>query len=198
MVKKRKKTHARTRSLSRQVYLGCFVITLSVWGFILNHNNSVYMGQWLVSSVRISLHSPLYLSANDNNTLRIALENTDDQDVNVTVRLGNDETIAGFWGKETNVFYTGTIEGREQINRQLLVFIPRADNVLGNMTGLSLQGNIGNTSLNEKLPIRMAPIPKIKSIGNYLNGIFLVVIGSAIGLLNDLLRQSLEIDKKKK
>ncbi len=198
MAKQRKRTPPRARNLPRQVYLGCFVISLSVWGFILFHNNSVYMGQWLVSSVKISFHSPLYLSANDNNTLRIALENTGDQDVNVTVRLGNDEMIVGFWGKETNIFYTGTIEGREQINRQLLVFIPRADNVLGNMTGLSLQGNIGNTSLNEKLPLRMALMPKLRSVGNYLNEIFLVVFGSAFGVVNDLLRQSLQIDKKKK
>lgn len=197
MAKQRKRMLSPARNLLRQVYLGCLVITLSVWGFIFFYTYPVYVGQWLVSSVRISLHSPVYLSANDDNIIRISLENTENQPVNVVVRLSNDETIVGFWGKETNILFTGTVEAHEQINRQLLVFIPGVDNILGNVTGLSLQGVIGNAPLNEELPIRIAPIPKIKSIGNYLNGIFLIVIGSAIGLLNDLLRQSLQIDKKK-
>lgn len=198
MATRQKRSNTRNRRLLRQVLLGCFVITISAWFFIAFYTVPTYLNQWQVSSVKILLYSPRYLSANDENAIRIALENTQDQVVNATVRLVNDGTVHIFLGSENNVFYSGPIEGHEQINRQLLVFFPISNNALGNMAGLSLRGSVGNTSWEEELPIRIAPIPKIKSIGNYLNGIFLAVVGSAMGLIVDMLRQSLQPDRKKK
>lgn len=198
MAARQKKTSTRTRSLPRQIYLGCFVVAFSFWIFIFSYTYPVYVNQWQVSSLKISLHTPRYLSVNDENVIRISLENTHDQTVNANVRLTNDGTVISFLGSETNVFYSGFIKGNSQVNRQLLVFIPLSDNVLGNMTELRLHGNIENASWDKKLPLRIAPIPNIKSIGNYLNGIFLAAFGSAIGLINDALRQSLQPNGKKK
>ena len=198
MATRQKRTTARTRSLSRQIFLGCFVIAFSFWIFIASYTLPMYLNQWQVSSLEILLYSPRYLSTNDENAIRIALENTHDQAINATVRLVNDGTIFSFLGSKTNVFFSGVIEGHEQINRQILVFIPLSNNVLGNTTGLSLQGNIENTYWDEELPIRIAPIPNIGSIGNYLNGIFLAVVGSAMGLIVDVLRQSLQPNRRNK
>jgi len=198
MTTRQKRKPARALNSLRPLLMGCFVIAFSCWIFIASYTLPMYMGQWQVSSLKILLYSPRYLSVNDENAVRICLENVNDQVVNITIRLANDGTVISFLGSKTNVFYSGAVEGHEQINRQLLVFIPLSDNVLGNTAGLSLQGNIENTSWDEKIPTRIAPIPKIKSIGNYLNGIFLAVAGSAMGLIVDVFRQSLQLEKGKK
>lgn len=198
MTTRNKSSKGRSHKFLRQLYLSCFVIAISLWIFVAFYTIPVYFGEWQVCSVKVFIYSPRYLSVSDENVIRIALENTQDEVVNVTFRLVSDGNVHIFLGSENNVFYSGPIEGQEQIDRQLHVFFPLSRNVLGNLAGLKLHGGVGNTSLDEDLPIRIAPVPRMGSIGNYLNGIFLAVVGSAMGLLNDILRQSLQIGGKKK
>lgn len=198
MTTRNKSSKARSHKFLRQLYLSCFVIAISLWIFVAFYTIPVYFGEWQVSSVKVFLYSPRYLSVSDENIIRIALENTQDGVVNVTFRLVSDGNVRIFLGSENNIFYSGPIEGQEQIDRRLRVFFPLSRNILGNMAGLKLRGGVGNTSLDEDLPIQIAPVPRMSSVGNYLNGIFLAVVGSAMGLLNDILRQSLQIDGKKK
>jgi hypothetical protein len=198
MATRQKPSKIQARRFLRQLYLGCFVSAISIWIFIYFYTVPTYFKEWHISSVKVFLYSPRYLSVNDENVVRFALENTQDQVVNATVQLVNGGTVPSFLGSENNLLYSGPIRGHEQINRQLLVFLPLSSNMLGKMAGLGLRGTVGDVSWAEDLPIRIAPVPRIQSIGNYLEGIFLAVVGSALGLINDILRQFLQSDRVKK
>lgn len=198
MATRRKASKVHARKFLRQLYLGCFVSAISIWIFINFYTVPTYFREWQVSSVRVFLYSPLYLSVNDENVVRFALENTQDQVVNATVHLVNGGTVPSFLGSENNVVYSGTIGGHEQINRQLLVFLPLSSNMLGKMAGLGLRGTVGDVSWARDLPIRIAPVPRIQSIGNYLEEIFLAVVASALGIINDILRQFLQSERGRK
>lgn len=198
MTRRQKRPYVRLQSRAQQIFLSLFVITVSFWIFLLFFTLPMQINQWRISSLEILLYSPGYLSANEENIIRIALENTDEHAVNATVRLINDGQTASFFGAETNTFYSGIVESKEQISRELLIFIPFTEGILGNAIDMSLQGKIEDVSWNEKLQIRVAPLPKIRSIAKYLNGLFLTVFGSAMGLIIEAFRPSLQSFRKKK
>lgn len=198
MTRRQKRTSARLPSRVRRVFLAFFVITFSFWTFVLFYTLPMQISRWRISSLEILLYSPRYLSVGEENAMRIALENTDVTPVNATIRLVNNGPTAGFLGAETNIFYSGIVEGKEQINDQLLVFIPLTPAVLGHVIEMGLEGDIGETPWEEELQLHVAPLPKIKSIAKYLNGIFAAMFGSAVGLINDVFRPFLQPVRKKK
>lgn len=176
------------------------VVMVSFWAFVAFYTIQKYSDHWQVPPVRVLVSSPKYLSANEEEEIRFAVENNHDSNVDVAFRLVNSSPLLGFLASEgTNVFYAGPVQSQEQVNRQLKIFFPldisQANNVLGKVAGLALWGSVGNTPAQKiaDLPIGIAPIPWAKSLSNYLGT---ALAGLVLWLSKELWDQTKELGKK--
>ena len=181
--------------------LAGLVVMLSLWAFVTWHTIQRYYDQWEISSVSFLVSSPKYISANEEEEMRIGVGNSRSNDVEVVFRLVNNGPLIGFLGVEKgNSIYSGSLQSQEQVNRQLKIFFPwdvnQANDVLGKIARLSLWGSVDNTPLQKvaDLEIMIAPVPWAKSISNYLGT---ALGGLVLWLSKELWDQAKESSKKK-
>lgn len=129
--------------------------------------------------LKLTLTSAKYLSANEDETIVLGMENTDPNKVDVEFRLENAGAVPGHLGlTASNAFYSGTVSGREQVNRELKVNFPcsfgQVLDVLGQEAGLSLWGGLKAKQIEKisDLPIRIGPIPWAKKLLTLTSGIW--------------------------
>jgi hypothetical protein len=152
-----------------------FIILLTVWCVTCYFAFKKYIDQYRISPVVISLVSSAYLSPNEDEEIRFALDNIDDKKSDVTLSMICDRSTLLFMGlSANNDIYKGTIQSREQVNRQMKIYFPfditQGRTPLGKNARLSILGGLGNATSNviAELPISISPIPKNKYLASYL------------------------------
>jgi multidrug efflux pump subunit AcrB len=117
--------------------------------------------------LRVSVFAPQYVSADQEEEIRFAIENQTDNAADVTFNLIGDRNQMAFLARSgSNEFYSGQVRSKEQIDREVKVFFPRR---LAKDAGLSVSGTKNKSGLKDiKLPIYIAPVPKAKALTYYL------------------------------
>jgi hypothetical protein len=160
-----------------------------------------YAESVLFGSIRALVVSPKYISVYEDEELRFAFENPTATAVTVTFGLENNGILPGFLGlQESSTIYSGTIQSRQQINRQTKVFFHADLSQLGELSTrvprLGLWGSIDDAPMEKKdLEIYLAPIPFARSLWNVLGTAFLGLAGL---LVRELWNQWTEADRKKR
>lgn len=138
----------------------CFVLVLGYLTF----ERSVTRGG--LPPLKLTVSSSMYLSANEDETIVLGMENMDSNKVDVEFRLENEGIVPGYMGlAANNAFYQGPVSAREQVNRQLNVNFPcsfgQVLDVLGQEARLSLWGGLKTQQIKKisDLPIMIGPIP---------------------------------------
>lgn len=129
--------------------------------------------------IQLFVYAPHYLSQNEDEELRFAIENTQSDDIQATLLLTNSDAGIGFLGlNESNLIYSGTISPQQQINRQLKIFFPIDVKTLGNPVNLNLLTRInqGPPSKTE-LQLDMSPIPYTRRLSVLLGTAWVGVFG---------------------
>lgn len=129
--------------------------------------------------IQLFVYAPHYLSQNEDEELRFAIENTQSDDTQVSLLLTNSNAGIGFLGlNESNLIYSGTISPQQQINRQLKIFFPIDVKTLGNLVNLNLLTRInqGPPSKTE-LQLDMSPIPYTRRLSALLGTAWIGVFG---------------------
>lgn len=155
-----------------RLFLLSGLVFTTVFGLFLGYltfEKSVTRGK--VPPLDVTVSSSKYLSANEDETVVLGMENTDQNKVDVEFRLENKSQMSAHIGMEANnAFYLGPVSGREQVNRELRVHFPcslgRAFDVLGQKAGLSLWGALGAKPIEKisDLPIVIGPIPWARKV----------------------------------
>jgi hypothetical protein len=176
--------------------LAAFVVVISFWAFVSYYTFQTYSDEWLLSQVKILVHAPKFISANEDEEFRFAIQSLENADISVLLFLVNGGSSKSMLGlTQSNFIYSGKVRTQEQVNRHLKIFLPWEGDSRP-FIGLSLWGGVNDTP-PEKIadfPIGSAPIPWAKSMSNYLG---IALVGLVFGLFKDLLDQFLE-DKKTK
>lgn len=159
------------------ILLAALVVVISVWAMITPYAMEKYYASIPLDPIRALVYSPKYLSANEDEEIRFAFENSSANPVTVTLGLENNSTRTGFLGlQESNLVYSGTVFSRQQVNRQTKVFFFVDPSQLGNIdtqvSRLGLWASIDNARFEQKdLDIHLAPISQARSLSYYLGGI---------------------------
>jgi len=190
-----------SRSLGLLVAVWVMVIIIgAVIGFFISPLQR-YAESLLFGSIRALVFSPKYISLNEDEELRFAFENPTANAVTVTFGLENNSALPGFLGlQESSIIYSGTIQSRQQINRQTRVFFHTDLSRLGELSAqvprLGLWGSIDGSPLEKKdLEIYFAPLPFARSLGNVLGTAFVGLTGL---LAREVWDQLKKIEKKKR
>ena len=152
----------------------CFVLVLGYLTF----ERSVTRGG--LPPLKLTISSSKYLSANEDETIVLGMENMDSTKVDVEFRLENAGGVPGHIGlAANNAFYLGPVSAREQVNRELNVNFPcsfsQVLEVLGQEAGLSLWGGLKAKQIEKisDLPIVIGPIPwarKLFAFASFTSG----------------------------
>jgi hypothetical protein len=186
----------QTQDLRWWLLSAALVILASFWLFLAYYSWQEYSQHWDIQPVKVIISSPQYLSAGEEEEIRIAVENDRDSTVQAVFKLTNSGQRLNFLEHEgSNVFYRGDIQSQEQVTRKLKVFFPfgfgngQANNVLGQPAGLSLGGSIDSQApqLVADLPVKIAPFPKAKT---WVNQIGIMLAGLVIWLFRELWDQT--------
>jgi hypothetical protein len=128
--------------------------------------------------VKLTLTSAKFLSANEDETIVLGMENMDSDKIPVEFRLKNAGAVHGHIGlAANNAFYQGPVSAQEQVNRELHVNFPcsfgQVLEVLNQEAGLSLWGGVKAQQIGKisDLPIRIGPIPWAKKLFTWTSGI---------------------------
>jgi hypothetical protein len=127
--------------------------------------------------IRLFVYAPHYLSQNEDEELRFAIENNQSNDTQVSLLLTNGNSGAAFLGlNESNLIYSGIIFPHQQINRQLKIFFPIDVKTLGNPVSLYLLTSInqGPPSKTE-LQLDISPIPYTRRLSTLLGAAWIGV-----------------------
>lgn len=183
MPRRTQKTKLQPQYLLRWLLLTAVAIIVSVWALATFYAVQKYSESLSFTPIRALVFAPKYLSVNEDEEIRFALENPSTNPVSVIFGLENNSTLPGFLGLlESSLVYSGTIQSRQQINRQIKVFF-HADLIqLGEtfkqVPQLSLWGSTDNLPAEKKnLEIYFAPIPLARSLSNYLGTVLLGLVG---------------------
>lgn len=173
----------RPKLLLRWFLLAALVVVVSVWALATFYTIQKYSQSLSFSPIRALVFSPKYLSADEDEELRFAFENTSANTVDAIFRLENNGTLPGYLGLlESSIVYSGTVQSQEQINRQSKVFFhldpARFGDLFSQVSQLSLAGSIDNSTAQKKnMDIYFAPIPWAKSLSNYSGTVLLGLVG---------------------
>ncbi len=203
-VRKKKKTRfgfyfARPFGFLVAVWVVVTIIGILVAFFISPFQR--YTASFSFGSIRALVVSPKYISVNEDEELRFAFENPTANAVTVTFGLENNSALPGFLGlQESSTIYSGTIQSRQQINRQTKVFfhanVSQLRELSSRVSRLALWGSIDGSPVEKKdLEIYFAPIPFARWVGNVLGTAFLGVGGL---LARELWDQWKQTEKKKR
>jgi hypothetical protein len=198
-VRKKKKTgfgfhFSRSLGFLVAVWAVVTIIGILVAFFILPFQR--YTESFSFGSIRALVFSPKYISVYEDEELRFAFENPTANAVTVTFGLENNSALPGFLGlQESSTIYAGTIQSRQQINRQTKVFFHADISQLGELAAhvsrLGLWGSIDGSPVEKKeLEIYFAPIPFARSLGNVLGTAFLGLAGLLVRELWDQLKKT--------
>lgn len=179
--------------------LSIWVILISLWVFVAWFTIEPFLYKSYLPPVQVILSAPNYISVDEDAEIRFAVSNVKGQDVHVSFQLMYEGSFLAFLGLEgSNVIYSGPVLSQKQLNRQIKVFYPRQDGILGTGAGLSLWGSIDNAPLQEiaDLKIGIAPISRSTWLRNNIG---ILVVGLTSWLLNKLWDQIKEpVTKTKK
>ena len=127
--------------------------------------------------LRISVYAPRYVSAYEEQDIRVSIENVTNADAYVYTDLLNDGPATSFiTSHDSNRVYAGQMRTGEQINRHLKLYFARPSQTPteNTPTGLvlagatSLPGAATGDPYRIALATRVAPIPETKSTTYYL------------------------------
>lgn len=185
------------RLLHRVILVTVAAVVFSVWVVATFYVFQKYSASLSFSSTRALVFSPKYLSLNEDEEFRFAFENPSPNPVDVTFGLENNSARLGFLGlQESNIVYSGTLQSRQQINRQAKVFFPFDLAQFDQSPKLSLWASIANAAVEKKdLDVYLAPFPLARSISNYFGTVLLGLVGL---LLRDLWEQVKKSNGKKR
>ena len=176
-------TKIQPQYLLRWFLLAAVAIIFSVWALATFYAIQKYSESLSFSPIRAFVFSPKYLSVNEDEEIRFAFENPIANTVSVIFGLENNSALPGFLGLlESSTIFSGTLQSRQQVNRQAKVFFHADLTRLGEMFNrapkLSLWGSIDNLPAEKKnLAIYFAPIPSARSLSNYLGTVLLGLVG---------------------
>lgn len=182
-VRKKKQTKFQPQRLARWFLLSAAVVIVSAWSVTTFYAIQKYSAVLSFGPIRALVFSPKYLSINEDEEVRFAFENPSAIPVSVTFGLENNSTLPGFLGlQESSTIYSGTVQSRQQINRQAKVFfhadLTRLGETFNQVPQLSLWGSIDNSPAEKKnLEIYFASIPSARSLSNYLGTVLLGLVG---------------------
>jgi len=190
-----------SRSLGFLVAVWAMVIIIGVVIGFFTSPLQRYAESLLFGSIRALVFSPKYISLNEDEELRFAFENPTTNAVTVTFGLENNSALPGFLGlQESNIIYSGTLQSRQQINRQTRVFFHTDLFRLGELSArvprLGLWGSIDGLPIEKKdLEIYFAPLPFARALWNALVTVFAGLTGL---LAREVWDQLKKIEKKKR
>lgn len=196
-VRKKKKSKFQPQRLVRWFLLSAVVVIVSAWAVTTFYAIQKYSAVLSFSPIRALVFSPKYLSPNEDEEFRFAFENPSADSVNVSFGLENNGALSGFLGlQESNIVYSGTLQSRQQVNRQSKVFFPMDLVRFDQAPKLSLWASIPNAAVEKRdLEIYLAPIPLARSVSNYFGT---VLLGLAGLLFRDLWEQVKKSSGKKR
>jgi len=183
MPSRTQKIKIQPQPLLRWLLLAAVAIIFSVWALATFYAIQKYSKSLSFSPIRALVFSPKYLSMNEDEEIRFAVENPSTNPITVTFGLENNSTLPGFLGLlESSTVYSGTVQSRQQINRQTKVFfyadLSRLGETFNQVPQLSLWGSIDNLPAEKKnLEIYFAPLPSARSLSNYLGTVLLGLLG---------------------
>jgi len=155
-----------------------FLLLVGFWAFVTSYTIDSYSNEWQVGLVKVRIFAPKYLSPNEEEEIRFAVENFAPDHAKVAFKLKSDGNLMSFLGSpENNDFYAGKVEIQSQMSRSMKVFVPfdrhYPTQILNKPTGLSLWAGSDSGDLHwiSNLPISTAPIPKAKAITIYLGAL---------------------------
>ena len=169
---------ANIKKLRWRAIMLLFFLLFVFWAIVTSYTIDSYSNEWQVGLVKVRIFAPKYLSPNEEEEIRFAVENVAPDHAQVAFKLKSDGNLMSFLGSpENNDFYAGKVETQGQMSRNMKVFVPfdrhQKTQILNKPTGLSLWAGSGNGDLRliSDLPISTAPIPKAKAITSYLGAL---------------------------
>jgi len=134
-----------------------------------------YSNTWSFPPTTVYISSPLYLTVNTEEEVRVVIRNTSSDAVHARYQLNSASVfvvVAHNDGSGSNVIWDGVLSGLEQVERKLQIFIPydywggHTSHTLGWVFELSISSNLVPLKQGEtpKLLLSTAPIPWIPAI----------------------------------
>lgn len=180
--------------------LAIFTTMICLWAFITRYTVQRYEGERDVYPVTVFITAPKYLSVDEDEEINLAIQNDSDVKTDATFRLVNSGPVIGLVAlAESNKFYTGVVNKREHIYRQLKIRYPfhpdRNHAILNQPADLSLWGCTAKDTEQKilDLDVRLAPIPRARWLSNLLGT---ALIGIMALLCHDSWKQLNSSDKK--
>jgi hypothetical protein len=195
---KAKRVGPTFKSLMRWGLSAVFVVIFSFWANASLYTFKKRLDVWSIPPVKLRAFHPQYLSANDEEIIYFAIENSETNNIDVSFRLMNTGPLMNFANSaESNDVFSGTVKGHEQIQRQFKLFFPagmgQTRSMRGQQAGLRLEGSTANgRSQNKDLNIGISPIPHAAHLSNSLS---LVLLGLITWLCKELWDQAKEASK---
>ena len=184
--KQARTSQLRSKRLFPKLLLAMFVVVISIWGFVSYYTFQTYTDELLLPRIKIWVSAPKYLSTNEEEEIRFAIENLDDKDIQANFLMVNGSSIKSFLGlDQSNILYSGKIKSQEQVNQHLNIFLPWESN-RDEIIGFSLWGGIDGSEVQkiDDLEMGIAPVPWSRSLSNYLG---ITLVGLVFGLIKNSL-----------
>lgn len=144
-----------------------------------------YSDQWDFPPVKVRVSSRRYLTVNEDEELRIAVKNQSDKSILASIRLDGSGDVPVFIEQDgTNLFFSGSIHGSEQIERRVNVFVPydfgkgKANDTLGKDIILTLWVGLGIQKSEQiaEFHLSTVPIPRPRT----LFGLFFSILAGTL------------------
>lgn len=168
------------------IVLSCLVELSAIESYLVYYTMDSFSRWWFVSPVSVSLSSQRYLSPNEEEEMRFAIDNSSLNDAKVIFRLLKGERLVQIRSENgDSTIYDGEMPSQTQVSRNLKLVAMWDKGFLGKPipAQLSLWGAANNDVATqerqvlkriEELPISILTIPNAKTIRN---SFYVVVIG---------------------